>query len=167
MKPIRPLILILASLSLLGSQAYAGKDAMVHHIKHLTLDAAIKVAQTAISICRNKGANVAVTIIDRSGNIQIVLRETLAPPLTLEISRKKAYAAMNFSAPTSRLKGLHDTSIGKIDSLIFSAGGIPISAGGTILGGIGVSGAPSGKLDEECANAGFMAIKDDLEMSMQ
>jgi uncharacterized protein GlcG (DUF336 family) len=31
---------------------------------------------------------------------------------------------------------------------------------------VGVSGAPSGETDEECAQAGLDAVMDDLEMAM-
>ncbi|WP_455198760.1 heme-binding protein [Kaarinaea lacus] len=41
-----------------------------------------------------------------------------------------------------------------------------MNAGGNILGGIGVSGAPSGEIDEKCAQAGVNAIIDELEMAM-
>ena len=54
--------------------------------------------------------------------------------------------------------------VAKLDGLIISAGGIPINIGGAILGGIGVSGAPSGVTDEKCAKAGLAAVSEDLEM---
>jgi uncharacterized protein GlcG (DUF336 family) len=38
-----------------------------------------------------------------------------------------------------------------------------IEAGGSIVGGIGVSGAPTGDADDDCAKAGIAAIKDDLD----
>lgn len=47
-----------------------------------------------------------------------------------------------------------------------SAGGVPIQAGGQLLGGVGVSGAPAGETDEERAQAGVDAVIDDLEMCM-
>jgi len=43
-------------------------------------------------------------------------------------------------------------------------GGVPIQAGGSIVGGIGVSGAPSGEADEACALSGIASIRDDLEL---
>jgi uncharacterized protein GlcG (DUF336 family) len=43
------------------------------------------------------------------------------------------------------------------------AGGLMIEAGGTLLGGIGVAGAPGGDKDEECAKAGLDAIRDKLD----
>ena len=51
----------------------------------------------------------------------------------------------------------------KIDGLIIAAGGLPITGGGSIIGGIGVSGAPSGVQDEKCAQAGIDAVKFELE----
>jgi uncharacterized protein GlcG (DUF336 family) len=47
-----------------------------------------------------------------------------------------------------------------------SAGGVPIQVGGALLGGVGVSGAPSGETDQACAQAGVEAVQVDLEMSM-
>jgi uncharacterized protein GlcG (DUF336 family) len=47
-----------------------------------------------------------------------------------------------------------------------SPGGLPVQAGGQLLGGVGVSGAPSGKTDEACAQAGIDQVIDDLEMGM-
>lgn len=49
-------------------------------------------------------------------------------------------------------------------NLAFSAGSVPIKAGGTLYGAIGVSGAPSGKDDEFCAQKGLEAVLEDLEM---
>ena len=37
-------------------------------------------------------------------------------------------------------------------------GGLPIKAAGTVLGGIGVSGAPTGEIDASCATAALAAI---------
>jgi len=42
-------------------------------------------------------------------------------------------------------------------------GGLPIEAAGALVGGIGVSGAPGGDLDQACAQAGIDAIQMDLD----
>jgi len=95
----------------------------------------------------------------------VVLRDTLAMDLTLPISKQKAYTAMSFNSATSQLEGRFPGaySVPKIDSLIIAAGGLPITGGGSIIGGIGVSGAPSGEQDEKCAQAGIDAVKFELE----
>ncbi len=43
------------------------------------------------------------------------------------------------------------------------SGGLIIEAGGTLLGAIGVSGAPGGDKDEACARAGLDSIRDKLD----
>ncbi len=137
-------------------------------IQRLSLDMAAKAAMATIQACRQKGMNITVALVDRGGRQQVVLRDTLAMPLTIDVAQQKAYAAMNFNTPTSLLENRFTSpfSPGKIEGIILSAGGLPIAAGGTIIGGIGVSGAPSGKTDEECASAGLEAITTELEMSL-
>ena len=136
-------------------------------IPRMSLDTALSAAQAAIDTCRKKGVQVAVTIVDRGGHPQVVLRDVLAMNLTLAISRNKAYTALSFNTPTSQLTQRFTSpfSVGKTPGLVFSAGGLPIQASGAIVGGIGVSGAPSGETDEACAPAGLDAIQDDLEMA--
>ena len=130
------------------------------------MDTALAVARGAVDACRKQGIQVGVTVVDRDGTVQAVLRDTVAPPITLPISRQKAYTAVNFSVPTSQLDARADTPIGRLDGLVMSAGGVPIQAGGQMLGGVGVSGAPAGETDEACAQAGVDAVIDDLEMSL-
>jgi uncharacterized protein GlcG (DUF336 family) len=43
-------------------------------------------------------------------------------------------------------------------------GGMMIEAGGSLLGAIGVSGAPGGREDDVCAAAGIAAIREDIEL---
>jgi uncharacterized protein GlcG (DUF336 family) len=136
------------------------------NIKRLSLDTALRIGRAAIEKCRKEGVSVTVTVIDRGGDEQVVLRDTLAMDVSIAISKKKAYTAMEFNSPTSvmegRFKGAYN--VPKIDDLLISAGGIPINIAGNIMGGIGVSGAPSGLTDEACAQAGLAAVRDDLEM---
>ncbi|MDH5183576.1 MAG: heme-binding protein [Gammaproteobacteria bacterium] len=153
-------------LSILSFSAFAEQPVTVP-IQRLSLDMATKAAQAAIKECRKLGVQVAVTLVDRGGHPQVVLRDVLAMDLTLPISRDKAYTAMSFNTPTAGLiKRLeHANSIGKIEGVIAAQGGLPITAAGTLLGGIGVSGAPSGITDEKCAKAGLNAIAADLDMA--
>lgn len=136
-------------------------------IQRLSMEMALEIAQGAIEQCRKEGVQVAVTVMDRGGHPQVVLRDVLAMDLTLTISKQKAYTAMSFNSPTSALEERFTGpfSVPKIDGLVVSAGGLPINAGGTILGGVGVSGAPSGETDEKCAQAGIDSVISDLEMA--
>lgn len=134
-------------------------------IPRLSMDLATKLARAGIEACRKQGVNVAITVVDRGGHPQVVLRDTLAMDLALTISRQKAYTAMTFNAPTSELEGRFpgNYSVPKIEGVLIAGGGLPITGGGSIIGGVGVSGAPSSTTDESCAKAGLDAIKFELE----
>lgn len=160
-------LLAAASMSLMSVGVAQAEDPPIISIKRLSLEMAQQIAQAAIAQCRKEGVQVAVTVVDRGGHPQVVLRDVLAMDLTLTISRQKAYTALSFNSPTSaleeRFKGAY--GVPKIEGLVVSAGGLPITAGGSILGGVGVSGAPSGETDQKCAQAGIDAVTADLEMS--
>lgn len=134
-------------------------------IPRLTLDSALQIARTALDTCRTKGVSVAVTLLDRGGNVQVVLRDTLASDLTLAISRDKAYTALSFNTPTADLGERAKSPLGRMPRMAMFAGGLPIHAGGTLVGAIGVSGAPSGDTDAACAKAGVDSLQTDLDMA--
>ncbi|MET0066371.1 MAG: heme-binding protein [Candidatus Thiodiazotropha sp.] len=162
--------LTLVSLTLAAMTASANLQAeeapVFVSLKRLSLETAEKIAQGAIQACRAQGIQIGVTVVDRDGTTQVALRDTIAAPITVPISRQKAYTVVNFNAPTSALSDRANTPIGRLDGLVMSAGGLPIQAGGQLLGGVGVSGAPSGETDEGCAQAGIDQVIDDLEMGM-
>ena len=156
--------LLVCSLGWTAMPAAAEEGPPVIQVKRMTLETALKVAQATMEACREKGIQIGVTVVDRDGVPQAVLRDTIAPVITLEISKGKAVAAASFGVATSELSERANTPIGRVPGLVMSAGGIPIQAGGAMLGAVGVSGAPSGETDAECAQAGIDAVIDDLEM---
>jgi uncharacterized protein GlcG (DUF336 family) len=160
-------ILTLILLGALAFNAAAGDPPVLIPIKRLSMDFALRAAVATVEACREKGMNVSVAIVDRGGRVQVVLRDTLSMPLSLTIAEQKAYAALNFNTPTSQMVDRFTSpfSPGKVQGIVISAGGLPITAGGSIVGGIGVSGAPSGEVDEACAQTGIDSISDDLEMA--
>jgi uncharacterized protein GlcG (DUF336 family) len=161
---MRKLVIIL--LILLPFSLQAEEQMLTVSVKRLTLDTASRIAQGAIKACREKGIQVGVTVVDRNGIPQVFLRDTLAPQITLPISEGKASAAANFSVDTAALADRANTPIGRVPGLVMSRGGVLIQAGGVVYGAVGVSGAPSGKTDEDCAIAGLQAVLEDLEMAM-
>jgi len=148
--------------------AQAAETPATYASRELAPEAALKAAQAALANCRGAGYQVAVAVVDRAGLVRVVLRDRYAGPHTLDVSTNKAWTAATTRTPTSELAkitrpgeplaGLRDAP--RITAL---AGGLPIEAGGALLGGIGVSGAPGGDADERCAKAGLAAIADDLE----
>jgi uncharacterized protein GlcG (DUF336 family) len=158
--------ILLAAVALQAPAQTAGKQPVLVSIKRMSLDTALRAARAAIEACRKEGVQIAVTVIDRGGHPQVVLRDVLAPDVALRISRAKAYAAMSFVTPTSQLEGRFNRPFDppSVGGGVFSAGAVPVQAGGELVGAIGVSGSPSGQTDERCARAGFEAITEDLEL---
>lgn len=150
---------------LFGGNVHAEDDAMFISVKRLSLQTAQAIAAAAVEACRKEGIQITATVVDRDGTVQATLRDTIAAAITVPISRDKAYTAVMFNAATSAMTDRADTPIGRQPHLIMSAGGLPIEVGGSLLGGVGVSGAPSGETDEMCAQAGIDAVQDDLEMA--
>ncbi len=145
--------------------AFAEDAPLTVSFKRLSLETAQKIGQATIDACREEGIQIGVTVVDRDGVVQVQLRDTIAAPITLPISYKKAYTAVNFNADTSALAERADTPVGRQDFLVMSAGGATVTSGGSLVGGVGVSGAPSGETDEACAKAGVAAVQDDLDMA--
>ncbi|MDO8788222.1 MAG: heme-binding protein [Sulfuritalea sp.] len=161
----RKLIMIIAALGFADiSLAQEG----VFQTKSLTPETALAAARTAMESCRKQGYQVAVAVVDRSGLVQVLLRDRFAGAHTAGIATKKAWTAASFRTPTAALAV--ETQAGKPMSglrshpkVLAAGGGLVIEAGGTLLGAIGVSGAPGGEADAACAEAGIKAITDAIE----
>jgi uncharacterized protein GlcG (DUF336 family) len=134
------------------------------NVKRLSLETAQRVAQATIDECREQGYQVSVTVVDRNGIPQVMLRDTLGPPVSVGISKDKAYTSANFTAASGGLERMKDSPLYSRDGLAMMAGAVLIEAGGSVYGAVGVSGAPGGEIDESCAIAGVAAVSDDLEM---
>ncbi len=159
-------LLILFLIVQVSAQVHAEEDVMIVDTKRMTMATALKVAQAAIDACTAMGIQIGVTVVDREGNVQVALRDTIAAPITIPISQKKAFTSANFNSSTTALADRADSPVGRQEMLLMSAGALPVEAGGSLLGAVGVSGAPSGETDEECAQAGVDAVIDELELSI-
>ena len=161
----KPSLIAASCAALLSFPAIAAELPVIVKIPRLTVEASGKIAHAAMDSCRKQGIQIGVTVVDRSGDTMVVMRDTLAPRVTLEVSRQKANTAVNFNAATSTMENrfTQPFSVGKVEGLVFSAGGIPIEAAGNIIGAVGVSGAATGAQDEACAKAGIQAIQFELE----
>lgn len=143
------------------------QDAFVE-FKSLTPELALRVAQTALQSCQDSGYQVGVTVVDRAGNPQVYLRDRYAGLHVFETSHRKAWTAVSFRTSTSDLAvsteaGQTASGIRHISQALPLGGGLVIYAGdGSIVGGVGVSGAPGPDLDEVCAQDGITEIEVDI-----
>lgn len=78
----------------------------------------------------------------------------------MQVSLDKAVAAVGFQSPTSALQDYAKTHPGFVYIQGFSIlpGGLPVSGGGSVVAGIGVSGSPTGEIDASCAADGINAV---------
>ncbi|HEX2531894.1 MAG TPA: heme-binding protein [Burkholderiaceae bacterium] len=138
-------------------------------IKLMTPETALKAALAGLKKCRDGGYQVAVAIVDRTGQTQVMLRDRFAGMHTPEAAVSKAWTAISFKSNTSQFadttqSGKPASGIRHIPKALALGGGMMIEAGGILYGGVGVSGAPSGEADDGCAKAAIEAITEDLEM---
>jgi len=167
-KPVlRASICGMLALCLMPAQAAAQSEG-TYAVRTLVPEAALKAAQAAMKNCRDSGFQVAVAVVDRSGITQVMLRDRFAGPHTPRTAAGKAWTAVSFRTNTLELAaatqpGKPSSGIRNLPRTVLLGGGVLIEAGGVLVGGIGVSGAPAAEADEQCAKAGIEAIRDALD----
>ena len=147
--------------------AQEGGDFM--DVKRMSMELSRDIAQAAVTECRDKGYQVTAAVVDRNGTPQVVMRDVYAPEVSYRIAKEKAYTAVEFSANTHEViqnrQGIGNT-LNHVKGLLFADGGLIIETGsGTIVGAVGVSGAPGGDIDRSCAQAGLDAVADRLQFA--
>jgi uncharacterized protein GlcG (DUF336 family) len=158
---------VLCLVAALGAAVAQGQEA-TYTVKLMTPETALKAAQAALAKCRGDGFQVTVAVVDRGGVTQVVLRDRFAGPHTVDMAVDKAWTAVSFRTPTAEIAmatgpGMPQSGIRHRRRVAAVAGGLLIEAGGALVGGIGVSGAPRGDIDDVCAKAGIDSIRDSLE----
>lgn len=156
-----------AAFLLASGAASAQEDDAFVTFKVLKPAVALELAQAAMLHCQAEGYQVGVTVVDRFGLPQVFLRDRYAGAHVYETSRRKAWTAVSFRDGTSELDlatqpGKSSFGIRHLSEALPLGGGLVIEGGGTIVGGIGVSGAPGPELDDACAQAGIDAVEDQI-----
>jgi uncharacterized protein GlcG (DUF336 family) len=155
------------------SAALFGQAVMAQHatfaVRSITPEASLRAARAALASCAKSGYQVAVAVTDRAGNPLVMLRDRYAGPHTPGTATGKAYTAISFKLDTlsfarSTEAGQASSGIRQLPGVVAIGGGRPIESAGSIVGAIGVSGAPGGDADDACAKAGIAEIRDDLEL---
>jgi len=157
----------MASLLLAGVSAFGAAD--VVKIERMSLDLATEVAKRSVEACRAQGYWVSAVVVDRSANVQVVLRDTFAARFTMQIAQQKANAVIMSGSDSASFvanRGDIRNEINNIDGLIMMRGGLPVKSGDVMLGAVGVSGAPGGDLDAACAAKALKSLEERLAFSL-
>lgn len=165
---MKRILLAVVSAALLSAALPARAAEGIVTYKSLAPDVAFDLARTALHQCRKDGYQVAVVVLDRFGAVLVEMRDQYTPVAALDIAKGKAWTAVTFTRDTGEfVKGIKDGTIGSglagLPQVTPLVGGLMIQAGGALLGGVGVAGAPGGDKDEACAKAGLAAVQDKLE----
>lgn len=137
-------------------------------VRRMTMELARDVAEASVAACRDKGYQVTAVVVDRDGFDQTVMRDTLAPRFTIQIARDKANAVILSGVASSTFRanrGDIRQEMNHVDGILVLEGGVPIEAAGSLVGAVGVSGAPGGDKDEVCAREGVAKVQERLDFA--
>lgn len=137
-------------------------------MKTITHDAALKAIQAGVSKVRELKEPSSLAIVDAGGNLMAFLRVDDAALSTVELAQNKAYTALALRSPSgswldlvqpgAALYGL-EAHGGRRPFVVFG-GGLPVRAGNTVIGGVGVSGGPA-EVDVVIAQAMIDVLQQD------
>jgi uncharacterized protein GlcG (DUF336 family) len=134
--------------------------------RNLSLAMAKTIAEATIAACKAKGYSTAAAVVDRSGQVLVILRDEQATAQTAEMARRKAYTARVFRSTTlefqKRTAEPAYAAQRDVADILALGGGVPIMVGNEIVGGVGSSGS-SQEQDDACAKAGVAKVADLLK----
>lgn len=128
----------------------------------LTHDDALAVLDAVREELDRRGAGAAVAVCDDHGELMAFLRTDGCRLPSITIAMNKAYTAAREQVPSkdvgaaSRDQGFPMTNFGELRYVSWG-GGVPLTASGTVVGAVGVSGLPEDE-DIELANLGRAAF---------
>jgi len=139
-------------------------------MQKLSASLANELVGESVAQCAQKGYNVVAVVVDLDGVRQALLRGNGAPIHSMDNAYYKAYSAASLTlgrkedstkAVRDRMAKAAPSTVPQtpLPNVTYAVGGVTIFAGGTAIGAIGVSGAPGGQFDEECARAALAKIQ--------
>ena len=130
--------------------------------RNLSLAMAKTIAEATLADCKAKGFSTAAAVVDRAGQVLVVLRDEQATAQTVEMARRKAYTARMFRTTTLEFqkRTASDPTLmpqRDVSEILALGGGVPIQVGADIIGGVGSSGSGQ-EIDDACAKAGVAKV---------
>ena len=128
----------------------------------------------SVADCAKKGYKVVAVVVDLDGVRQAMLRGDGAPIHSMDNAFYKAYtlASMGLARKEESTKQMQDrmakappssVPVFPLPNITYAQGAIALIANGETMGALGVSGAPGGQFDEECARFALGKVKDRIK----
>jgi uncharacterized protein GlcG (DUF336 family) len=153
----------LRNLIVLGAILCAGGNAQgLITQRNMSLEMAKTIAEATIGECKSKGFHTSAVVVDRGGQVLVMLRDEQATPQTAEMARRKAYTAVMFRSTTLEFqkRTAEDPTLApqrQVADILALGGGVPIRVDKEIVGGVASSGS-SQEQDDACAKAGIAKV---------
>lgn len=135
--------------------------------RNLSLALAKTIAEAALAECKSKGYNTSAAVVDRAGQVLVILRDEQATAQTAEMARRKAYTARMFRITTMEFEKRTESDPARaaqrdLADILALSGGVPIQVGNETIGGVGSAGSTL-ETDDGCAKAGIAKVANHLK----
>lgn len=135
--------------------------------RNLSLGMAKTIAEAALAECKSKGFHTSVVVVDRAGQVLVMLRDEQASAQTGEMARRKAYTARMFRMTSmdfqKRTAGdVPYAAQRDLADILALSGGVPIKVGDETIGAVGSAGSTL-ETDDACSKAGVAKVSDQLK----
>jgi len=151
---------------LFSASSHAAAQGLVTQ-RNLSLGMAKTIAEATLAECKAKGFHTAAAVVDRAGQILVILRDEQATAQVAEMARRKAYTARMFRTSTMEFqkRTANDPAIAAqrdVADILALAGGVPIKIGEETIGAVGSAGSNL-EADDGCAKAGVAKVAELLK----
>ncbi|HXJ01788.1 MAG TPA: heme-binding protein [Micropepsaceae bacterium] len=116
----------------------------------ITSEQAMAALRAVQAYAKNDGSDPSLTVLDRDGNVVLMLKGNGAAPHNIGLSLRKAQTANLFKMKSidwrdKTMPGKPDADQRNTPNAIPLGGGVPIMVGNEIIGAVGVSGTRGGQ----------------------
>jgi uncharacterized protein GlcG (DUF336 family) len=150
-----------------GATAASASAPAVVTQRSVSLSLAKAIAEATLAACREKGYHTAAAVVDRAGQVLVILRDEQGTSQLAEMARRKAYTARMFRTTTLEFqKRTADNpqyaGQRNLPDILALSGGVPIKVGDETIGAVGSAGSTL-EQDDACAKAGVAKVADLLK----
>jgi uncharacterized protein GlcG (DUF336 family) len=135
--------------------------------RNLSLAMAKTIAEATLAECKSKGYNTSAAVVDRAGQVLVIMRDEQATAQTADMARRKAYTARMFRTTTQEFQKRTTDDPARaaqrdLADILALSGGVPVQVGNDTIGAVGSAGSTL-DIDDACSKAGIAKVADLLK----